>query len=124
MNLFAWLTQNYPLDALPYEVGFILLAASMIWYSIVLKKMVATLRERPIWILPLAGACCILASVAMHSCAYLIFLPQMDRLGSVAEINQMSRFMMQWRTGSLTGILLGGLLSLTGGAIYFRWTSR
>jgi hypothetical protein len=118
------LLKHYPLDALPYEVGFLLLAVSMIWYSIVLRKMVQIIREKPIWILPLAGAFFILASVGMHSFAYLVLLPQMDVLRTVDEINQMSSFMMKWRTWSLTGILLGGIFSLAGGGLYYRWTTR
>lgn len=124
MNVLSWLGRYYPLDALPYEIGFLLLAVSMIWYSIVLKKLVDTIHERPVWILPLVGACFILVSIGMHSCAYLVFLPRMDSLTTVAEINHMSEFMLQWRTGSLAGILLGGLCSLLGGGIYFRWTTR
>jgi hypothetical protein len=124
MNLLTWLQQHYPVDALPYEIGFLLLAVSMIWYSRVLKKMVAILHERPIWILPLLGAVCILVSVGMHVMAYLVFLPKMDALTTVAEINRASAFMMQWRTGSLASIMLGGLCSLLGGGIYYRWTTR
>jgi hypothetical protein len=116
--------KHYPLDALPYEVGFLLLALSMIWYSIVLMKMVNIIREKPIWILPLVGAICVLASVGMHSFAYLVLLPQMDALRTVDEINQMTAFMMKWRTCSLGGILLGGVFSLAGGGVYYRWTTR
>lgn len=123
MMWWDWL-RHYPPDALPYEIGFLLLALSMIWYSRVLKKMVDIIHERPIWLLPLFGAVFILISIAMHSCAYLVFLPQMDTLDTVAEINRMSAFMMQWRTGSLAGILLGGLCSLLGGGLYYRWTTR
>jgi hypothetical protein len=123
MNWLEWV-KHYPLDAMPYEAGFLLLAGSMIWYSIVLKQLVATIRERPIWVLPLIGAGCLLASVVMHACAYLVFLPHMDALTSVAEVNRMTGFLMQWRTGSLAGILLGGLCSLVGGGLYYRWTTR
>ncbi|MBN1596015.1 hypothetical protein JW933_08835 [candidate division FCPU426 bacterium] len=123
MELLDWFDQ-YPLEALPYEIGFILLAASMIWYAIVLKKMVAIIHEKPIWILPLAGALCILASVAMHSIAYVFLLPRMDILESVDEITRFSAFMLQWRAWSLTGILAGGALSLIGGGFYYRWTTR
>ncbi len=116
--------KHYPLDALPYEIGFFLLALSMIWYSIVLRTMVNIIREKPIWLLPLLGALFVLASVGMHSFAYLVLLPQMDVLRTVDEINQMTAFMMKWRTWSLTGILLGGIFSLAGGGLYYRWTTR
>jgi len=123
MDLMIWLEQ-YPLEALPYEIGFILLAASMIWYSIVLKKMVAIIHERPVWILPLVGAFFILVSVAMHSIAYVVLLPQMDLLESVDEITRFSAFILQWRAWSLTGIMVGGILSLIGGGLYYQWTTR
>lgn len=123
MNLLVVL-KHYPLDALPYEIGFLLLALSMIWYSIVLRKMVNIIREKPIWILPLIGALCVLTSVGMHSFAYLVLLPQMDALRTVDEIGQMTAFMMKWRTCSLSGILLGGVFSLIGGVVYYRWTTR
>lgn len=123
MEIIAWF-KHYPLEALPYEVGFLLLALSMIWYSMVLKKMVAIIREKPIWILPLIGSMFILASVVMHSIAYVWFLPKMDALNSLDEINQFSAFLLQWRAWSLVAILLGGLFSLIGGSYYYRWTTR
>jgi hypothetical protein len=123
MTLFHWF-QHYPLDALPYEVGFLLLAFSMIWYSFVLKKLVTIIRERPVWILPLLGSLFILVSVAMHSFAYVVLLPQMDALKSVDEIEHMSTFILQWRAYSLAGILVGGIFSLLGGGLYYRWTTR
>lgn len=116
--------RSYPPEALPYEVGFLLLAVSLFWYSIILKKLTAIIREKPVWILPLVGALCVLASVAMHSYAYLVLLPRMDWMVTVDEINRMTAFLLQWRTGSLAGILLGGAFSLLGGGIYYRWTSR
>lgn len=123
MNPLEWL-KHYPLEALPYEIGFILLAISMVWYSIVLKKMVAIIHERLIWILPFAGALFIFVSVGMHSFAYLVWMPEMDRMTTVADISRMSAFMMKWRAWSLAGIMLGGLSSLIGGAVYYRWTTR
>lgn len=123
MEFLAWF-EHYPLEALPYEIGFVLLAASMIWYSSVLKKMVAIIHERPVWILPLIGALFILASVAMHSFAYVVFLPHMDSLESVDEITRFSTFILQWRAWSLAGILAGGVFSLAGGGLYYQWTSR
>lgn len=123
MNILSWF-EHYPLEALPYEIGFILLAISMIWYSIILKKMVEIIHEQPVWILPLIGSIFILASVGMHSFAYVVLLPRMDGLGSVDEITRFSTFILQWRAWSLAGILAGGVLSLLGGIMYFRWTSR
>lgn len=123
MDWIAWL-RTYPLDALPYEVGFLLLAISLFWYSIILKKLTAIIREKPVWILPFAGACCLLVSIFMHAYAYLVLIPQMDWMATVEEINQMTTVLMRWRTGSLSGILLGGALALVGGGIYYRWTSR
>jgi hypothetical protein len=123
MNIFEWF-RHYPLAALPYEIGFILLALSMIWYSMVLKKMIAIIHERPVWILPLIGSFFILVSVVMHSIAYVVLLPQMDALNSLAEINRFSAFLLQWRAWSLVAILMGGLFSLLGGSFYYRWTTR
>ncbi len=123
MNMIEWF-RHYPLAALPYEIGFILLALSMIWYSMVLKKMIAIIHERPVWVLPLIGSLFILASVVMHSIAYVVLLPQMDALNSLEEINRFSAFMLQWRAWSLVAILMGGLFSLVGGSFYYRWTTR
>jgi|GEM_PF-1222514 len=123
MNAMEWF-RHYPLDALPYEIGFLLLALSMIWYSVVLKRLLAIIRERPVWILPLIGALCVLASVGMHSFAYVVLLPQMDALKSVDEIDRLSTFILQWRAWSLACIMAGGVFSLLGGGIYYRWTSR
>lgn len=121
-----WLAalQNYPREALPYEVGFVLLALSMIWYSVVLKRLVGIIHEKPVWLLPLAGSLFLLLSVGMHSFAYVSLLPQMEQLASVDEISQMSSFILQWRAWSLGGILAGGLLSLLGGGLYYRWITR
>lgn len=116
--------QTYPREALPYEVGFVLLAFSMIWYSIVLKRLVNVIRERPVWLLPLAGSLFLLLSVGMHSYAYVTLLPQMETLTSVDEITMLSNYLLRWRAWSLTGILMGGLLSLIGGAIYYRSITR
>lgn len=116
--------QNYPREALPYEIGFVLLALSMIWYSIVLRRLVGVIREKPVWLLPLAGSLFLLLSVGMHSFAYVVLLPQMEQLVSVDEISQMSAFILQWRAWSLAGILAGGLLSLLGGGFYYRWITR
>lgn len=123
MNAMEWF-RHYPLDALPYEIGFLLLALSMIWYSVVLKRLLAIIRERPVWILPLIGSLCVLASVGMHSFAYVVLLPQMDALKSVDEIDRLSTFILQWRAWSLACIMAGGVFSLLGGGIYYRWTSR
>ncbi len=121
-----WLAalQSYPREALPYEVGFTLLAFSMIWYSVVLKRLVGVIHERPMWLLPLAGSLFVLLSVGMHSYAYVLLLPQMESLTSVDEISQMSSFILQWRAWSLTAILAGGLLSLIGGSVYYRSITR
>ena len=86
--------------------------------------MVAIIHEKPIWILPLIGALFILASVAMHSIAYVLLLPKMDALNSLEEINRFSAFMLKWRTWSLVAIFMGGLFSLIGGSVYYRWTTR
>lgn len=123
MTLLQWF-QHYPLEALPYEIGFVLLAISMIWYSMVLKKMISIIHEKPVWILPLIGSLFILLSVGMHSFAYVILLPKMDALNSLEEINQFSAFLLKWRAWSLAAILFGGLFSLSGGSIYYRWTTR
>jgi hypothetical protein len=123
MNSFVWI-QHYPLEALPYEIGFVLLAFSMIWYGLILKKLGRLTSERPIWIFPLIGAGFILASAVMHSVAYVVFLPRMDDLRSLEEISRFSTFMLQWRSGSLAGILIGGIFSLLGGSIYYRSTTR
>jgi hypothetical protein len=123
MDIMFWFEQ-YPLDALPYEIGFILLAISMIWYSVVLKKMLAIINEKPVWILPLIGAVCILISVAMHSIAYVVLLPKMDLLESVDQITKYTAFILQWRAWSLAGIMAGGLFSLIGGLLYYKWTTR
>jgi hypothetical protein len=123
MDITLWF-DKYPLEALPYEIGFILLAISMIWYSLVLKKMIAIIHEKQAWIFPLIGAFCILGSVAMHSIAYAVFLPHMDLLESVDEITKYSAFMLKWRAWSLAGIMAGGILSLIGGGLYYQWTTR
>lgn len=123
MNGLEWF-QEYPPEALPYEVGFILLAVSMLWYSMVLRRMVNIIHEKPVWILPLLGAGFVLASVAMHSFAYVVLMPRMDALKSVDEISQFSAFLLKWRAVSLSGILLGGLCSLLGGGWYYRSTTR
>jgi hypothetical protein len=123
MNLWAMFA-HYPLEALPYELGMLLLACSMVWYSLVLRRLVAVLRERPIWLLPLCGALFLLLSVCMHSFAYLVLLPQLDSLRTAAAIEQLSAFILRWRTLSLASILMGGVCSLLGGGIYYRWTTR
>ncbi|MCK5240996.1 hypothetical protein KAR34_00970 [bacterium] len=123
MDIMFWFEQ-YPIDALPYEIGFVLLAISMIWYSIVLKKMLAIINGKPVWILPLIGAGCILVSVAMHSIAYVVLLPKMDLLESVDQITKYTAFILQWRAWSLAGIMAGGVFSLIGGGLYYKWTTR
>ncbi|MCD4813997.1 hypothetical protein K8S19_09955 [bacterium] len=115
---------HYPLEALPYEIGFVLLAISMIWYSVVLKKMVGIIHEKPIWLLPLIGSAFLLISVVMHSFAYVVLLPQMDSMESLDEITRFSSFILKWRAWSLASIMAGGVFSLIGGSVYYRWTTR
>ncbi len=123
MNVWSAL-QHYPVEAVLYEIGFLLLAVSLMWYSSILRRMLKIIHERAIWLFPLLGAVFILLSVGMHAYAYLVLMPRLDWMRTVEEINTMTTYLLQWRMWALTSILLGGICSLLGGALYYRWTTR
>jgi hypothetical protein len=123
MNLWQTLG-SYPLTALAYDLGVILLGISMLNFSGLLRRMLETLKEPPIWILPFVGATALFISAVMHAVASAYLLPHMDTLKSATDLQYWSDLVRVWRTFSLSGIFLGGALSLIAGGLYYRWTSR
>lgn len=114
---------NYPISALPYDAGFLLFAAALLHYGIVLRPLLKIIQRSALpWVLFFAAAL-LLVSVALHAYAFAALLPQLDTADDVL-FHTLYRRVWTVRCFSLLSLFLAGALTATSGFLYYRWINR
>jgi len=103
-----------PAGLLLYETALVLLAASLGLYALILRKLLALVARRALWVLPVAGAALLLLSAALHGFASVVLAPQ------IGTDPQIFRESMLLRTVSLAALAASGLLAAASGWAYYR----
>jgi hypothetical protein len=102
-----------------FALGVALFCISLFYYARVLKRLLALIRKPSnIWLLPMIGAGFLALAALFHFIPLAIY-PQLDP----SRTDQLMKI-CQSRTIEAAGIFLAGLISILGGWIYTRWTSR
>ncbi len=114
---------SYPLSALPFDIGFILLALALFRYAGILGLLLKMLRKPRIDVLLYVAAVSLLLSVGVHVYASATLI---SKLGSAdaASFDVIYTQAMFFRNLSLSCLVLSGVLSAAIGWIYYRWISR
>lgn len=102
-----------------FAVAVALFGLSFLYYSRILKRLLAIIR-RPsvIWVLPLVGAIFLGLGALFHFLPLAIY-PRLDP----SRTDQLMQI-CQSRSLEATGIFLAGVISIIAGLVYTRWTSR
>ncbi len=109
--------------SLPAELVFLIGAAcfalSLIFYSLILKRLLAIIR-RPsgIWIFPIVGAILLGLAVIFHFLP-LPYYPHLDPSRTEVILT-----ILLERTLEASFLLLAGVMALVAALVYFRWVSK
>lgn len=106
-----------PMPPLLLELGFILFAVALLWYSRILGELLEIIRKPPLEALVVIAAwVIILAFVIPHYIVSAFFYPNL-------EANQaMFQYLWIFRSISFFGLLTAALLVLYPSVAYYLWT--
>jgi len=106
-----------PMPPLLLELGFILLAVALLWYSRVLGDLLTILRKPPIEVLIVIAAwVIILAFVIPHYITSAVFYPNLE------ADPRMGLYLLTFRSISFFGLLTSAVLVLFPSLAYYVWT--
>ncbi len=105
---------NLPKEPLVYEVGGIIFASALAGFSHAMRRMLAMIGRRGIWMLPYLGALLMLLAVGLHAYASFFLLPFADIHGSQV-ILEVYRF----RFIALMAMLSSSVLTVVGGLLFW-----
>jgi hypothetical protein len=66
-----------PVQVILNDVGFLLMAAALIWYASLLKRLLQIVRRPAVWSLLIIGAALLVVFVIGHLVAYSQFVPNL-----------------------------------------------
>ena len=99
------------------ELGFVLLALALIWYSRILGELLTIIQKPPLEVLVLIAAWVIvLAFVIPHYIVSAVFYP------NLGADPRMFQYLWIFRSISFFGLLISALLVLFPSLAYYLWT--
>jgi len=113
----------YPLSALPFDLGFTLLALALFRYAAILGLLLRMMKKPRVDTLLVLSAVGLIVSVIIHVYASTAILPLLDQ-ADAAQFDALYSRATVLRNTSLGLLLLSGLLSALTGGLYYRWISR
>jgi hypothetical protein len=105
-----------PVQVILNDVGFLLMAAALVWYALLLKLLLRIVRKPAIWGLPIIGAALLVVFVIGHAVAYSQFVPNLPAVWAFHGL-WLCRFV------SFAAVFVGGLLLSIVNWLYYRWTA-
>jgi hypothetical protein len=112
---------------LPAELIFLcailLTVGSLILYGLIIRRLLALLRAKHIWIFPMLGGLILLILVAVHLYRMFFYFPMLGTAGPADLFELVVGSLSLARVESY--LLLGaGAVSLVGGLLYYLVSSR
>lgn len=114
---------SYPLSALPFEAGFVLLALALLKAGGILGTVRSLLKAPPFDLLAYVAATLLLASVAIHVYASGVVLPSLAQ-SSGPRFDELYRTGLFLKHASIACLAAAGLAGLAAGAWCYRLMSR
>ena len=105
-----------PLQAIINDVGWLLLAGAMLWYGLLLRRLLGILRKPPIWTWLAVGAFALVVFVLGHLVAYSQFVPNLPAVDAYHGL-WLCRFI------AFAAAFAGGLALAVVNWLYYRWTA-
>jgi hypothetical protein len=105
-----------PVQVILNDVGFLLMAAALVWYALLLKLLLRIVRKPAIWGLLIIGAALLVVFVTGHAVAYSQFVPNLPAIWAFHGL-WLCRFV------SFAAVFMGGLLLSIVNWLYYRWTA-
>ncbi len=104
-----------PVQVILNDVGFLLMAAALMWYVLLLRRLLRIVRKPAIWGLLVVGAALLVVFVTGHVIAYSRFVPNLPAVWAFHGL---------WlcRFTSFAAVFMAGLLLSTVNWLYYRWT--
>jgi hypothetical protein len=105
-----------PVRVILNDVGFLLMAVALIWYALLLKRLLQIVRKPAIWGLLIIGAILLVVFVIGHVVAYSQFVPNLPAVWAFHGL---------WlcRFSSFAAVFMGGVLLSVVNSLYYRWTA-
>ena len=105
-----------PAQAMINDAGWVLLAAALVWYGLLLQRLLKILGKPPAWIWLMAGAAMLIIFVTGHIVAYSQFVPYLPA-------PEAFRGLWLCRFVSFAAVFASGLLTTIVNWMYYRWTA-
>jgi hypothetical protein len=105
-----------PVQVILNDVGFLLMAAALVWYALLLKLLLRIVRKPAIWGLLIIGAALLVVFVIGHAVAYSQFVPNLPAVWAFHGL-WLCRFV------SFAAVFVAGLLLSIVNWLYYRWTA-
>lgn len=120
------------IETLMFTIGTFLLGISLIWYSLILRKILKVMEKPPVWILPFIGSIFIISSGVIDAYVQVSIIPRNPVesyidiynyiISSPSElVRPYMRELFGWRTVKFLLIFLGSFISSVSGMLYYRW---
>lgn len=112
---------------IPAEILFIaallLTIVALVYYGLIVKRLLVLIKGRFIWIFPMIGALCLFVLALFHIYRMLIFFPMLATAGPADLFDLIVGSLSLSRIESF--LLLGaGLFSLLGGVLYYAASTK
>ena len=105
-----------PARAIINDVGWLLLAAALIWYGLLLQQLLKILGKPSTWIWLMVGGACLVIFVSGHLIAYSQFVPNLPAVEAFHGL-WLCRFV------AFAAVFAAGLLASIVNWLYYRWTA-
>ena len=105
-----------PVQVILNDVGFLLMAAALVWYALLLKLLLRIVRKPAIWGLLIIGAALLVVFIIGHAVAYSQFVPNLPAVWAFHGL-WLCRFV------SFAAVFVGGLLLSIVNWLCYRWTA-
>ena len=105
-----------PVQVILNDVGFLLMAAALVLYALLLKRLLRIVRKPAIWGFLIIGAALLVVFVIGHAVAYSQFVPNLPAVWAFHGL-WLCRFV------SFAAVFVGGLLLSIVNWLYYRWTA-
>lgn len=109
----SWLAR-LPTDVRAYDAALLALAGAFALYGLILRALSGLSGHRLLWLLPVAGALCLVAAAVIHGFAAAVIAPL------IPTDAEMYRESMRLRSASLLCLLACGVLGMSSGWVCYR----
>lgn len=121
-------------SALLFEAGLLLLAVALLWFSFILKELVAILGKPKVWILSLIGGLILVGAAGIHFYTYstigeyiyvdISIYKDLFQFKTLVFTSTPHKLFLRNRMFVILGILVASLLSLVAGLYYYKWSGE